>query len=68
MDFLFLDVSVCTRCQGADTSLDEALSEVSKVLEATSTHGSTMSMAFENINFLTNKLRKEYYIHILICA
>jgi hypothetical protein len=35
IDFLFLDLSVCTRCQGTDTSLDEALSEVLKVLEAT---------------------------------
>ncbi len=35
IDFLFLDLSVCTRCQGADTTLDEALAEVSKVLEST---------------------------------
>ncbi len=37
IDFLYLDLSVCTRCQGTDTSLDEALAEVSKVLEATGT-------------------------------
>ena len=30
IDFLYLDLSVCTRCQGADTSLDEAISEVSR--------------------------------------
>ena len=35
IDFLYLDLSVCTRCQGTDASLDEALAEVSKVLEAT---------------------------------
>lgn len=35
IDFLYLDLSVCTRCQGTDISLDEALTEVSKVLEAT---------------------------------
>ncbi len=35
IDFLYLDLSVCLRCQGTDTSLDEALSEVAKVLEAT---------------------------------
>lgn len=35
IDFLYLDLSVCTRCQGTDTSLDDALKEVSKVLEAT---------------------------------
>jgi len=37
IDFLYLDLSVCTRCQGTDTSLDESLHEVSKVLEATGT-------------------------------
>jgi len=35
IDFLYLDLSVCTRCQGTDESLDDALSEVSKVLEVT---------------------------------
>lgn len=35
IDFLYLDLTVCTRCRGTDTSLDEALSEVAKVLEAT---------------------------------
>jgi hypothetical protein len=35
IDFLYLDLSVCTRCQGADNSLDEAILEVTKVLEAT---------------------------------
>ena len=34
IDFLYLDLSVCTRCQGADSSLDEAIAEVSKILEA----------------------------------
>jgi len=37
IDFLYLDLSVCTRCQGAENSLDEALKEVAKVLEATGT-------------------------------
>jgi hypothetical protein len=35
IDFLYLDLSVCTRCQGTDNSLDEAITEASKVLEAT---------------------------------
>lgn len=35
IDFLFLDLSVCTRCQDTDNSLDEALKEVASVLEAT---------------------------------
>lgn len=34
IDFLYLDLSICTRCQGTDQSLDDALSEVGKVLEA----------------------------------
>lgn len=35
IDFLYLDLSVCTRCQGADTSLHEAIVEASQVLKAT---------------------------------
>ncbi|MGE5579934.1 MAG: DUF2703 domain-containing protein [Bacillota bacterium] len=35
IDFLYLDLSVCTRCQGTDDSLDEALSEIERVLKAT---------------------------------
>lgn len=35
IDFLYLDLNICTRCQGTDNSLDEALNEVSKVLEST---------------------------------
>ena len=35
IDFLYLDLSVCTRCQGTESSLDEAVLEVSRVLQAT---------------------------------
>jgi len=35
IEFLYLDLSVCTRCQGADDSLDEAIAEVSQILKAT---------------------------------
>ncbi len=34
IDFLYLDLSVCTRCQGTGDSLEEAVAEVAKVLEA----------------------------------
>jgi hypothetical protein len=34
IDFLYLDLSVCTRCQGTDKSLEEAISEASKLLQA----------------------------------
>lgn len=55
IDFLFLDVSVCTRCQGADTSLDEALSEVSKVLEATG-----VEVLVNKINVDTEELAQKH--------
>lgn len=55
IDFLFLDVTVCTRCQGADTSLDEALSEVSKVLEATG-----VEVIVNKINVISEELAKQY--------
>lgn len=34
IDFMYIDLSVCNRCQGTDTSLDEALSDVAAVLAA----------------------------------
>jgi glutaredoxin len=35
IDFLYIDLTVCTRCKGTDANLDEALTEVSRILEAT---------------------------------
>ena len=32
IDFLYLDLRVCERCQGTDSNLDDALSDVSSVL------------------------------------
>ncbi|MGI6422184.1 MAG: DUF2703 domain-containing protein [Syntrophomonadaceae bacterium] len=55
IDFLFLDLSVCTRCQGTDTSLDEALVEVSKVLEATGTE-----VVLNKVNVISEELAAEY--------
>lgn len=37
IDFLYLDLNVCTRCQGAESILDEAIKDIAKVLEATGT-------------------------------
>lgn len=51
IDFLYLDLSVCTRCQGTDSSLDEALAEVSKVLEAT-----RVNVVVNKINVLNEEL------------
>lgn len=55
IDFLFLDLSVCTRCQGADTNLEEALSEVSKILEATG-----VEVVVNKINVINEELAKKH--------
>lgn len=55
IDFLYLDTSVCTRCQGAESSLDEALKEVAKVLGATGTE-----VQVNKINISTKELAEEY--------
>ena len=34
IDFLYLDLSVCERCQGAENNLDSALAELSSVLKS----------------------------------
>jgi hypothetical protein len=34
IDFLYLDLNVCKRCQGTETNLDKALEEVSGLLRA----------------------------------
>ncbi len=36
IDFLYLDLSVCERCQDAEATLEEAIEEVARVLETTS--------------------------------
>ncbi len=35
IDFMYLDLSICMRCQGAEDSLEEAIADVAKVLELT---------------------------------
>ena len=55
IDFLYLDLTVCERCQGAESSLDEALREVAKVLEATGTE-----VKVNKININTKELAEEY--------
>ena len=35
IDFMYLDLTTCTRCRGTDSSLEKAIAEVSKVLETT---------------------------------
>ena len=55
IDFLYLDLSVCERCQGAESSLDEALREVAKVLETTGTE-----VKVNKININTKQLAEKY--------
>lgn len=35
IDFMYLDLSVCERCQGTEESLEEAIADVKRVLELT---------------------------------
>ncbi len=35
IDFMYLDLSGCTRCKGTDSSLQEAVAEAGRVLETT---------------------------------
>ena len=55
IDFLYLDLSVCTRCQGAENSLDQAIKEVAKVLEATDA-----DVQVNKINISTKELAAAY--------
>lgn len=55
IDFLYLDLSTCTRCQGTDMNLDGALEEVAKVLDATGTE-----VVLNKINVATPELAEKY--------
>lgn len=55
IDFLYLDLSICTRCQGTDTSLEDALTDVSKVLEVTG-----VEVLVNKVNVLSEELAKEF--------
>ncbi|NMC28070.1 MAG: DUF2703 domain-containing protein [Syntrophomonadaceae bacterium] len=55
IDFLFLDLSVCTRCQGTDSGLDEAVAEVANILTATGNE-----VVVNKINVNTAELAEKY--------
>ena len=55
IEFLYLDLSVCERCQGAQNNLDAALREVSAVLQSA---GYTVSV--EKINITSPELAVKY--------
>lgn len=55
IDFLYLDLTVCDRCQGTDNNLDEAISEVSKVLKAAG-----VEVTVNKINVINEELARKY--------
>jgi len=55
IDFLYLDLSICIRCQGTDNSLDEALAEVAHILQVTN-----MDVVVNKINVNTTELAERY--------
>lgn len=55
IDFLYLDLSVCERCQGAESNLDEAIQEISQVLKAAG-----YAILVHKININTRELALEH--------
>lgn len=55
IDFLYLDVTVCERCQGTDKNLDEALYEVSNILKSTN-----IDVIVNKVNVNTEELAIKY--------
>lgn len=55
IDFLYLDLSVCERCQGTDQNLDDALSDVSAVL-----HAAGFEVLVNKVNIINKELANQY--------
>lgn len=55
VDFLYLDLSVCERCQGAKSNLDEAIDEVSGVLKAAG-----FEIVVNKVNIISKELAIKY--------
>ncbi len=55
IDFLYLDLTVCERCQGAESSLDGAIKDVSNVLKAAG-----YEVKVNKVNIKSEELAKEY--------
>ncbi len=55
IDFLFLDLTTCTRCRGTDRSLSEALSVVADVL-----HGAGVEVAVNKVHVATEELAQAW--------
>ena len=55
IDFLYLDLSVCTRCMGTDASLEAAIEDVSGVLRAAG-----FDVAVNKVNITSRELAERY--------
>ena len=55
IDFLYLNLTVCERCQGADKNLEEAVSEVSPVLRAAG-----YEVTVNKVNITSKELAQKY--------
>lgn len=55
IDFLYLDLSVCERCQGTESNLDQAVKEVSKVLNAAG-----FEITVNKVNIISEDLAVKY--------
>lgn len=55
IDFLYLDLEVCTRCQGTDDTLDQAVAEVSQVLQSAG-----VEVVINKVNVNTAELAIQY--------
>jgi hypothetical protein len=56
IDFLYLDLSVCSRCQGTGESLEEAIKEVAAVLKAAG-----YNLIVNKINITSKELALKYH-------
>lgn len=56
IDFLYLDLSVCSPCQGTHEALEEAIDDVSKVLEATN-----VEVTINKVNITNEEQATQYW-------
>lgn len=57
IDFLYLDLSICQRCQGTETNMDAALEDVAKILD---TQGYEIEMKRIHVNSREIATRYEF--------
>ncbi|MDD3840844.1 MAG: DUF2703 domain-containing protein [Clostridia bacterium] len=55
IDFLYLDLNTCTRCQGTDAGLEEAIADVAKILQLTG-----IEVAVNKIHIDSKEMAKQY--------